>query len=185
MHDTTAPMIEHPFPTRQRYEDGPAAPGTSPAPAPPLPPSPKGAGEPLLTAGQQVALLKMRGSDWSKAVVQHLKAFGRADCDGADYRALAAAGFAVNKGSFHVLTSQGRWLADRVACDIARSEGLHVVTYDLFPRSRGAASAKCTCGWCTYVSRTFASYVVQLGSFGRHHLEHVGAFVAGEAGQPQ
>jgi len=140
----------------------------------PAAPLPK-AGEIILTPGQKIALLKMRRSDWSKAVLAQLEAFGKADCAGGDYRALAQLGLAVCKGSFHVLTPAGRWRADRVAVELARDAELHIVTYDLFPRSRGAASAKCTCGWSSFRTRAIASYVVLLGADAHRHLEREGA----------
>lgn len=132
------------------------------------------AGKIVLTPSQKVALLKMRRSDWSKAVVAHLVAFGMGECDGGDYRAFAAIGLAEHRGSFHVLTPQGRWRADQVAIEIARDTGMHVVTYSLTPRHGSAASAKCTCGWGAFRTRAIASYATTLAADVRKHLEHVG-----------
>jgi hypothetical protein len=124
---------------RVRYGDG----ADVTAPAARSEPLPR-AGEILFTPGQKVALLTMRRSDWSNAVLAHLKAFGRDGVSGGDYRALAGLGLAVNKGSFHVLTPTGRWRADLVAMELARASGLHAVRTDLYPRYGVAAFAKCT-----------------------------------------
>lgn len=145
-------------------------PAPLPAPDKPLPK----AGEVVLTPGQKIALLKMRGSDWSEAILSKLERFGQAECTGADYRALASLRLAVCKGSFHVLTPAGRWRADRVARDIARESGIHAITIEFFPRSRGAASARCSCGWSTYRSRAIKSYASMLSADAQHHLRHVG-----------
>ena len=132
-------------------------------------------GEVLLTPGQKIALLKMRGSDWSKAVLSHVVAFGQGDTVGADYYALARLGLAVHKGSYHVLTPTGRRRADQVAVELARAEGMHVITYDLANRYGRAASARCTCGWGTYRTRAVPSYALLIGQDVQRHLEHEGA----------
>jgi hypothetical protein len=134
----------------------------------------------LLTPGQKVALLKIRRSDWAKAVLKHLIAFGKADCTIDDYRVLERLHMAVNKGSFHVLTPHGRWTADIEAMKIARAEGMHVVTYDFGRGERhelgGApATAHCTCGWRVSKSRMQSSYASAIGRAGVGHLRHVGA----------
>lgn len=180
MRETTAMLLEHPFPTRERYGDAAAASGPSSALASTSDCPLARAGELVLTAGQEIALLRMRRSDWAAAVVEHLISLGRADCAIEDYRALAAAGLAVNKGSFHVLTSRGRWRADQVAIELARAEGMHVITYDFGRTGRAAkaASACCTCGWQTFKSRAIPSYLIQTVRAGRRHLEHVGSFLA-------
>lgn len=181
--ETTALLARYPFPSRQRYEDGPAASGPSPAPhSAVLPSKAPGAGEEL-THGQKVALLKARGSDWSKAVLAHLEAFGKADCGIADYRVLVAKGLAVSRGGFHTLTSHGRWRADIVASEFAKAEGMHVMTYNAGRRGPAskAASARCTCGWSSYASLNIASYMTPPHRHGRGHLEHVGQYMASEA----
>jgi hypothetical protein len=133
------------------------------------------AGVVVLTPAQKVALLKMRRSDWSKAVVAHLEAFGKAEVTGGDYRALAQLGLAVNKGSFHVLTPAGRRRDDQVAMELARDNGLHAVTYDYRPRGQGAAFVRCTCGWCVFKSRTQRSYALALHQAANAHLQREGA----------
>jgi hypothetical protein len=143
------------------------------SPAAPREPAPR-AGEILLTPSQKVALLTMRRSDWSEAVLAHLKAFGRDAVSGGDYRALARLSLAVNKGSFHVLTPPGRWRADLVAMELARENDLHVIAMEPNPRY-GAAYAKCTCGWRVFRSRVNASYAALLARDARSHLEHEGA----------
>lgn len=156
---------------RKRY--GVAAEG-SPALESPSPHTPARAGEILLTPGQKIALLTMRKSEWSQAVLAHLTAFGQADVAGGDYRACAKLGLAVHKGSYHVLTPQGRWRADRVAVEIARAHGLHCVTLDLNPRYGAAASAQCTCGWSTYRTTKILSYGAMLARDAHWHLQQVG-----------
>jgi len=186
MTDTVALLTQYPFPTRVRYGD--ADQGTPPALALPDPQAsmvPDGsvrAGGHVFTEGQAVAMLKMRGSDWTKAVLKHLRAFGRENCALEDYHALAKMGFAVNKGSRHVLTPSGRRRADMVAMDIARAEGMHAITYDLGNLHRAPAS-KCTCGWIAYRTRACPNWMIQLGRDAQHHLETVGEFVASEAAE--
>jgi hypothetical protein len=133
------------------------------------------AGEIVFTPGQKIALLKMRGSDWSKAVLRHLIAFGHIDAVGADYFALARIGLAARRGSYHVLTPQGRWRADRVAVELARKSGIHVITFNLNPRYGAAANAKCTCGWSSFRTRAVPSYALLVDKDAQHHLEHEGA----------
>ena len=158
-----------PFPTRQRRGD--AADEASPALDSFLP----RAGEVLLTPGQKIALLKMRRSDWTKAICTKLKELRRGDCGAGDYYALARIGLAIHKGSRHVLTEQGRWRADEVAREIAKAAGLHVITYDFGGPGR-PAQAMCLCGFRAFNSRHSATNFVQaIGRAGRAHLEHVGA----------
>jgi hypothetical protein len=165
-------LTKYPFPNRERYGD---AAGTSPALASsPLP----GAGEDL-SRNQKIALLKMRRSDWSKAVVSRLKIDGDVRISGADYVACRELGLAVQKGSFHVLTLRGRWQADQAAMAIAREIGIHAITYDL-GRFGAAACAKCTCGWRTFRTRAIDSFVTLLCNDARHHLEHVSVASASE-----
>jgi hypothetical protein len=148
--------------------------GRSPAPSPPALLAP-GAGEPLLTDGQKIALLKMRRSDWSKAILTKLKEIDQCAVTGADFRSLVPLHLAISKGSFHVLTSSGRWRADQTAREIARANSLHVIAYDFGSYSR-AAFWHCTCGERSYHSRnTPGNYAGKLVKGGRLHLEHVGA----------
>lgn len=143
------------------------APQSEPAPLPQT-------GEIVLTPGQKIALLKMRRSDWTKAVLAHLEAFGAAEVCGEDYRALARIGLAESRGAYHVRTPLGRWRADRVAVELARGADMHVITYNLFPRHGSAASARCSCGWSAFRTRAVSSYVLTLGQDAQHHLKHVG-----------
>jgi hypothetical protein len=147
----------------------------SPAPSSSPQPPAHGAGEPVLSQGQKIALLKMRRSEWSKAILSKLKEIGACDVTGEDFRSLVPLHLAVNKGSFHVLTSSGRWRADQVAREIARANDLHVIAYDFGSYGR-AAFWHCTCGERSYHSRaTPGNYVGKLVRGGRLHLEHVGA----------
>jgi len=186
MTDTVTLLQQHPFPTRVRYGD--ADQGTPPALDPldlrasMVPEGTLRAGGHVFTEGQAVAMLKMRGSDWTKAVLKHLRAFGRENCTLEDYRALAQMGFAVNKGSRHVLTPSGGWKANIVAMHIARAEGMHALTYDL-GNTHKAACVKCTCGEVFYKSRHLPNWMIALSRAGRAHLESVGEFVASEAAE--
>ena len=167
-----AMLTEFPFPTRERYGDASAS-DASPALALPSDCPQARAGEIVLTDGQKVALLKMRGSDWSKAVLKHLKATGFANCDRGDFIVCAERSLARLAGSYHVLTQAGRWRADQVAHELAK--GMHVITYD-FGSAGVAAQAKCLCGWRTFKSRHSATNFAQaIGRAGQRHLEHVGA----------
>jgi hypothetical protein len=165
----------NPFPTRERYGDAIAA-ETSPvlkSTTTSLAHTPDERTGEAFTPGQKAALLKMRRSDWSKAVLAHLTAFGQADCVGADYRALAEQKLAINKGSFHVLTDHGRWEADRVASLIARELDMRVIAYSLYPRRGSAAKAVCTCGWSAFRTRAIRSYSGLLHQDANYHLWHV------------
>lgn len=158
-----------------RVSHGDRAVDRSPAPSPPAP-LPSGAGEPVLSHGQRVALLMMRRSDWSKAVLVKLREAGLLVVTGDDFRSLVPLGLAIAKGhSYHVPTSNGRWRADRIAEQIARDLDLHVIAYDYGSYGR-AAFWHCTCGERSYHSRnTPGNYVGKLVKGGRLHLEHVGA----------
>lgn len=124
--------------------------------------------------GQKVALLKMRRSDWSDAVLDHLRAFGRDDCSGEDYRALARVRLAIkNPRGFHELTISGKAVANVIAVQLARQEGLHAVTVDL--HRSGAPGARCTCGWATYRTRAIPSFLTMLYRDAAYHLQCVGA----------
>jgi hypothetical protein len=183
--DTTAMLLKYPPPSRERYgdanEDVPVA--SSPS-SPPKALEAAGTTYALraFTPGQAIALLTMRRSDWSKAVLAHLRAFGRDTCSGDDFRTLAKMGFAISKGSYHVLTPSGRWKADIVAMDLARAEGMHAITYDLGNLHK-AAAVKCTCGHVIYKSRHLPNWMIALSRAGRAHLESVGEFVASEAAE--
>lgn len=171
-----------PFPTRDRYEcEATEVAGLDPSPALASHPLPQRAGGADLTDGQKVALLNRRGSDWSKAVLSHLRAFGKAECGSADYQALVGKGLAESRGSYHVLTSHGRWRADQVAIELARAEGLHVMTYSAGRRGAKAGSARCTCGWSSRIAAYARDHLFTLRRHGREHLEAVGQFVAREA----
>lgn len=114
----------------------------------------------------------MRGSELSKAVLAGVIEQTHAGPSGRDFYSCAQLGLAINKGRFHVLTPQGRWKADRVACEVARAFGLHIITYDLGGSGR-AACAKCTCGWRHFRTRVFQSYLVLLAQDVRLHLRNV------------
>ena len=167
---------QYPFPERSaflgRLADPTASPALTPVPSTVQRPS-RRAGEVLLTPGQKIALLKMRGSDWSKVVLRHLRAFGKDECAGGDYRALAQIGLATCKGSYHVLTAAGRWKADFYAMELARTEDLHIVSYDYGGPGR-AACVKCTCGHRVFKSRAVPGWQTQLTVAAHAHLEHVG-----------
>lgn len=149
--------------------------GRSPAPPQPALLTP-GAGEPLLTDGQKIALLKMRRSDWSKAVLTKLKELDLCTATGDDFRSLVPMRLAISKGSYHVLTSSGRWRADRVAEQIAREASMHIISYDFGGRYGRGAFYRCTCGAsAAYRSKYIGNYMGLVAKDARHHLEHVGA----------
>jgi hypothetical protein len=154
-------------PLGEHLADRSLAPTSAHVPAP-------GASEFNLTHGQKIALLKMRRSDWSKAVLAKLAELGNTDVAGADFRSLVPLHLAVCKGSFHVLSEHGRWRADRVAEAFAREIGMHVISYDRGGFDR-AAFWRCTCGESAYRTRHVGNYMGLLVKGGRLHLEHVGA----------
>jgi hypothetical protein len=161
-------------PQRIRFDYLRDAADRSLVPEPPLTPAP-GTSEFNLTYVQKIALLKMRGNDLSKAVMAKLEETDSATVTGNDFRSLVPLHLAINKGSFHVLTPSGRWRADRVAEEFARSLDIHVIAYDYGGYGRGAFW-HCTCGARSYHSRnTPGNYVGKLVRGGRLHLEHVGA----------
>lgn len=152
----------------------------SPAPLSGPNPTAAGAGEYNLTRSQKIALLKMRRSDWSKAILTKLKDFGTCDVTGEDFRSLVPLHLAINKGSFHVLTPSGRWRADRAAEEIARTLDIHIISYD-YGRYGRAAFWECTCGDRGYHSRHAGDAVLAIGRGARLHLKHVGAAKKGDA----
>jgi hypothetical protein len=156
-------------PTRIRFDYISARPRAEPVPAPA-----PGTSEHNLTCGQKIALLKLRGNDWSKAVLAKLEETGNATVAGDDFRSLVPLHLAINKGSFHVLTPSGRWRADRIAEEIARTLDIHVISYD-YGRYGRAAFWECTCGDVGYHSRYAGDAVLAIGRGARLHLEHVGA----------
>jgi hypothetical protein len=143
--------------------------GCSPAPSSPAIIAP-GAGEPLLTDGQKIALLKMRRSDWAKAIVSKLKQIGSCAVAGDDFLSLVPLKLAISKGSFHVLTPSGRWRADQVAIQVARALGLHVITYDWTGPGR-PCFVRCTCGFSVHRQQRHKHLLSRAGA---NHL----AFVA-------
>jgi hypothetical protein len=156
------------FPSAIRRRDDAA--GRSPAPLSAL--LPPGAGEPLLTVGQKIALLKMRRSDWAKAILAKLTEIASSAVTGDDFRSLVPLNLAIAKGSLHVLTSSGRWRADQVALQIARSLDFHVITYDWTGPGR-ACFVRCTCGFNVHRQQRHKHL---LGRSGANHL----AFVASQ-----
>jgi hypothetical protein len=144
----------------------------SPAPSSPALQTP-GAGEPVLSDGQKIALLTMRKSDWASAVLAGLKATGSGAAVGSDFRSLVPLGLAINKGSLHNLTSAGRWRADQVALQMARELDMHVLTYDWTGPGR-PCFVRCTCGFSIHRQQHNKHL---LGRSGANHL----AFVASRA----
>lgn len=141
--------------------------------------TPAPTGETRLTDGQRMALLQRRGSDWSKAVLEKLRERGMPDATRADFDSLVVLGMAIPAGSFHNLTSHGRWHADQVAMKIARDAGMHVITYEFGSRHGMGALSKCTCGWRTPPMSKFAKDTMgRMGRAAHQHLEHVKATAA-------
>ena len=135
---------------------------------PPQQPQPR-AGEIALTPGQKLALLVMRGSDLSKAVLAGVIEQTHAGPAGRDFYTCARLGLAINKGRFHVLTPQGRWRADQVCREVARAYGLHIITYDLGGPGRAAYST-CTCGFRAFRARAVPSYLTLIRQDATRHL---------------
>lgn len=76
---------------------------------------------------QKHALMIARGSDLSIACALALKGRG-VPVRAQSFAALVQAGLAVPKGNFHNLTPRGRWIADRIASEIAPRLGVKTVT---------------------------------------------------------
>lgn len=129
-----------------------------------------------LTDGQKIALLKIRKNEWSKAVLQHLEPFGKAECTGDDYRSLVPLHLAIDKGGYRVPTHHGRWVADQVAMTIARERGMHVITHVIPKKGMGLAPyIRCTCGFHLRLSTYKPGHDFRLSHAAREHLRFVGA----------
>ncbi len=142
----------------------PSIPFNSHSPAPTLRP------ETPLSEPQQLALLTMRRSELSEAVLKKLHQAGTAKAQGRHFYELARLNLAEHR--YHVLTPKGRFAADRLALETARQLGMHIVTYN-FGRPGSAARAYCTCGWSTFRSRAVGNYAGMLARDAHHHRLHV------------
>ena len=127
-----------------------------------------------LSEGQQLALLAMRRSELSQAVLKQLAQAASAGPQGRHFYEAARLGLAISRGAFHLLTPRGRFEADRIGREIALRHGMHVVSYDLGGPGR-AASARCACGWSAFRTKAISSYLVTLTRDAQHHLRHAGA----------
>jgi hypothetical protein len=135
-------------------------------------PSSLSTNSPPLSDGQQLALLAMRRSELSEAVLKKLHQAGTAKAQGRHFYELARLNLAEHNGRYHVLTPKGRFAADRLALETARQLGMHIVTYN-FGRPGSAARAYCTCGWSTFRSRAVGNYAGMLARDAHHHRLHV------------
>lgn len=124
-----------------------------------------------LSEGQQLALLVMRRSDLSKAVLGKLLLARNPGPSGRHFYEVAQLGLATRNGTFHLLTPRGRYEADRIGREMARALGLHVITYSLGGPGR-AARASCACGWSAFRTRAIPSYLVMLHHDAGYHLRH-------------
>ena len=126
-----------------------------------------------LSEGQQLALLTMRHSELSEAVLAKLAQAGTPRAQGRHFYELARLDLAIRspKGSFHILSPRGRYEADRIGRAIARQIGLHVVDYDLGAPGR-AASARCPCGWSSF-RRAYGNFLLSLTRDAAFHMAHV------------
>lgn len=131
-------------------------------------------GEPILEPAQKIALLRIRRSAWSEAILDRLPRFRRYHLTRETFVSLERLGLAIPKGNFHVLTAAGRWRADKIAMEWARSNGIHAITYDDGGPGR-AGKATCTCGWSAFRSRHVGNSSGLLSRDAHHHLTHVGA----------
>lgn len=170
------------LPRASNPHTGDSNPNHQPANSPVLefPPQDKAAsraGEIVLTDKQKLALLVMRGSDLSKRVLAGVIEQTRDGPHGRDFYTCARLGMAINKGRFHVLTPKGRWYADRIAHEVARQFGLHIISYDHGSVHDGrGAFAKCSCGWRgLWRSRAIASWPILIGHDAHLHLEKTAA----------
>ncbi len=123
-----------------------------------------------LSEAVQLALLAMRRSDTSKAVLANLSQAGSPGPQGRDFYAAARLGLAIKNGAFHSLTPRGWFEADRIGREIAQHLGMHVVSYDLGGPGR-VARASCPCGWSAFRTRAIPSYLIMLTRDGQHHLQ--------------
>lgn len=115
--------------------------------------------------GQQMAMLTLRRSDVSKACLEAMKAQG-VKTTAADYGTLQSLQLAELKADgWHRLSPQGHFQADRLARNLAKRLGLHLVTTG--GDSWNDFSARCTCGWSRWLSRK-EPYRVMRGWIGQH-----------------
>jgi hypothetical protein len=126
-------------------------------------------GEVLLTPRQELALLRMRGSDWARVVADKLAETSVGEPTRSDYAACVTIGLAINKGTFSVLTPTGRFRADRLAMSRARFLNMHAVTYDLSNKYVGD-QVKCTCGWSMRKTRYHGKSYALLSAAAMQHL---------------
>lgn len=116
-------------------------------------------------AGQQMAMLTLRRSDISKAGVEAMKANGSIATPD-DYATLQSLALAELKSDgWHKLTPQGHFQADRLARNLAKRLGLHLVTTG--GDSWNDFNARCTCGWSRWLSRK-EPYRIMRGWIGQH-----------------
>lgn len=133
-----------------------------------------------LTPSQELALLAMRRSELSKAVLAKLHQAGFARATRVDFGALVHMGLAIKVGTYHRLTPRGWYEADRIGRDKAKELRLHVIGYDLGGPGR-AAKAFCPCGWSTFRSRSIRSYLTSLSADAQHHLNYTATIDAAAA----
>lgn len=126
-------------------------------------------------AGQQMAMLTLRRSDISKACIEAMKAQGHPSPARDDYATLQSLQLAELKADgWHKLTPQGHFQADRLARNLAKRLGLHLVTTG--GDSWNDFTARCTCGWGTHLSRK-EPYRIMRGWIGQHLANNVPAVV--------
>lgn len=110
-------------------------------------PIPQPKPEPNLTAGQQLALLKLRRSDLARELVETIER-GTTRATGADYDELERRGLAVKKpgSTFRIVSYVGKVRADALARESAKVLGLHFFTTG---SDRLHNIVNCCCGWST------------------------------------
>lgn len=125
-----------------------------------------------IPAGEQLALMTLRRSEITTAVVEKLRK-GTARASQRDYWNVMRAGLAQRHArGFLMLTPQGRRQADAIAVEAARGLGLHFFTTG---HNRLHNFVRCCCGWSHYFTAPLARVAAcNTEWMGRHILEALG-----------
>lgn len=131
--------------------------------------------EPEMPRGQVIALLKVRKGGDDSLFGKVLERLGSTDSEQTDRAALIAEGYIqydAKLGDF-VLLPRGLFKAQQLARELAKSLGVHHVSYSAASaRSNRGPTVACSCGWNTFASKTNAN---MLRYYAARHLEKVEA----------
>jgi hypothetical protein len=130
---------------------------------------------PEMQLGQVVALLKVRKGGDDSLFGKVLEKLGSSDSGQMDRAALIAAGYIQYDARLRdfVLLPRGLFKAQALARELAKSLGVHHITYSAAaPRSNRGPTVACSCGWNTFASKRNAN---MLRVHASRHLDKVAA----------